>query len=141
MSRESQYTPTEAKYKGTADENYVTYDLRQQTRGDTTALYPKVKRVYFAGDVQDWEVGTFEKKSGRSVFGVRIEYERRRDGYERKGYTAERNGTTYEVPPTTVEPSVSHYSQVVEVPKEAQNIRFQGTQLPERYRSALQNVK
>jgi hypothetical protein len=35
------YRPTEAKYKGGADEMYVTYDLEQHTRGGGTALYPK----------------------------------------------------------------------------------------------------
>ncbi len=45
------YRPTESKYKGDAKEMYVTYDIEQKTRGDSTAMYPKVKRVYIAGDV------------------------------------------------------------------------------------------
>lgn len=49
------YRPTEAKYKGGAHEMYVTYDLEQQTRRGS-AIYPKAKRVYIAGDVQDWQV-------------------------------------------------------------------------------------
>ena len=32
---------------------YVTYDLEQQTRGGGSAIYPKVKRVYIAGDVSN----------------------------------------------------------------------------------------
>src|SRR5689334_19774172 len=45
----SSYRPTEAKYKGGAQEMYVTYDLPQATRSGDGALYPKVKRVYIAG--------------------------------------------------------------------------------------------
>ena len=141
MSNKSNYTPTEAKYKGTAQENYITYDLEQETRGTTSAMYPKVKRVYIAGDVQDWDVGTFEKQSRRTVYGVRIDYEQKREGYRRKAYNGERNGTTYEVPATAVEPSISRYTKVVEIPEVAQNVRFQGTKLPKKYRSAMQNVR
>ncbi len=35
------YQPTESKYKGGADEMYITYDLEQPTRGGGKALYPK----------------------------------------------------------------------------------------------------
>ena len=45
------YRPTESKYKGGAHEMYVTYDLEQKTRGGDMAIYPKVRRVYIAGDV------------------------------------------------------------------------------------------
>lgn len=141
MSTSSDYTPTEAKYKGSAEEHYITYDLKQSTRGGSSTMYPKVKRVYVAGDVMDWEVGQFEKQSGRSVHGVRIDYEQRREGYRRKAYTAERNGKTYRVPATTVEPSVSNNTKVVEIPERAQNVKFRGTKLPQKYRSAIQNVR
>lgn len=141
MSRQSRYTPTEAKFKGTAEDQYITYDLEQKTRGDSSAMYPKVKRVYIAGDVDGWDVGEFEKKSGRTVHGVRVDYEQRRDGYQRRGYIAHRNGASYHVPPTTVEPSVSRYSKIVEIPEKAENVKFRGTTLPQKYRSALQNVR
>jgi hypothetical protein len=62
------YRRTEAKYKGGAHEMYVTYDLEQRTRGDKTAVYPKAKRVYIAGEVRDWEVGDFQKKTGPYTF-------------------------------------------------------------------------
>ena len=89
------YHATESKYKGGAREMYVTYDLEQETRGGDTALYPKVKRVYIAGDVTGWQVGDFEKRSGKRVHGVRVEYEQSREGYTRKGYAAKR-GDTYD---------------------------------------------
>ena len=30
---------------------YITYDLEEKTRGGGTTLFPKVKRIYIAGDV------------------------------------------------------------------------------------------
>src|SRR2546425_7981162 len=101
-TRKSSYRTTESKYKGGAHEMFVTYDLEQKTRGGGKATYPKVKRVYIAGDVKNWKTGQVRKKSGREVHGVRIEYERSRTGHRRTGYTAERGGTQYEVPPTGV---------------------------------------
>ena len=66
------YQPTEAKYKGGAQEMYITYDLEQETRGGGHATYPKVKRVYIAGDVDDWQVGDFARKTGREIHGVKV---------------------------------------------------------------------
>ena len=63
---------------------YITYDLRQPTRGDGSAMYPKVKRVYIAGDVKVWKTGRMKKRSGRMVFGVEIKYEQTRAGYRRQ---------------------------------------------------------
>lgn len=140
-NKKSGYTPTEAKYKGGAQEMYVTYDLKQETRGGNTATYPKVKRVYVAGDVTDWDVGEFKKKSGRKAFGVKVAYEQRREGYRRRGYTAHRNGKKVEVPATEVAPSVSSFKKVVEVPEDATNIKFRGDKLPKRYESAAQSVR
>src|SRR5438445_19143 len=91
------YKSTESKYKGGAQEMFVTYDLWQDTRGEGQALYPKVKRVYIAGDVKDWHVGTFKKRTGREVHGIKIDYEQSRGGYTRRGYTATRGNTQYEV--------------------------------------------
>jgi hypothetical protein len=72
------YRFTESKYKGGAHEMYVTYDLKQQTRGEQHAVYPKVKRVYVSGNVMDWKTGIVRNKLGRQVHGVRIEYEQTR---------------------------------------------------------------
>jgi hypothetical protein len=137
----SGYRPTESKYKGGAREGYVTYDLRQETRGGGAAVYPKVKRVYIAGNVKDWAVGDFTKRSGRKAHGVRIEYEQTRGGYERKGFTAHRGSTTYRVRPAKIEPTRQRFSQVVEVPEAARNVRFHTGALPAQYRQALQAVR
>jgi hypothetical protein len=140
-ANEHRYTPTEAKYKGRAREMYVTYDLPQSTRGEGRALYPKVRRVYVAGDVQNWRLGTFEKRTGRKVHGVRIDYEQSRAGYERRGYTARRGGTTYQVSPARVAGGTAHFSKVIEVPEGARNVQFHKGELPRKYRHALQDVR
>ncbi len=81
---------------------YVTYDIELKTRASNTALYPKVKRVYIAGDVKDWKKGTFKKRTGREVHGVLIEYEQSRQRYQRRAYTAKRGDTTHQVSPSSV---------------------------------------
>jgi hypothetical protein len=135
------YKTTASKYKGGAEEMYVTYDLWQATRGDSPALYPKVKRVYIAGHVTDWHVGTFAKRTGKHVHGVKIEYEQSRAGYTRRGYTTTRGARRHPMPPTQMKKSTARFAQVVEVPEAAQNVQFHRGELPEKYRAALQHVR
>jgi len=137
------YRPTEAKYKGGAHEMFVTYDLEQRTRGGGSATYPKVKRVYIAGEVKDWKAGDVRKKSGREVHGLRIEYEQTRARHHRHGYPAHRGDTTYEVKPASVAAASQRFTQVVEVPDAARNVHFYTDQskLPEKYQHALQHVR
>ena len=135
------YRRTESKYKGGAEELYVTYEVEQPTRGGNKTLYPKVKRVYIAGHVTDWQVGEFTKKSGRTVYGVKVDYEQHRQGPQREAYNATRAGRRTAVRSASVDPSISAFSQIVEVPPDAQNIQFQGKKLPAKYRTALQNVR
>ena len=137
------YYPTESKYKGGAHEMYVTYDVKQKTRSGDSKLYPKVKRVYIAGEVKDWKTGNIKKRSGRTVHGVAIEYEQSRKGFQRRGFTAERGRTSYTVRPSSTGPISQTFRQVLEVPQDAQNIHFyrNAQKLPAKYRSALQNVR
>jgi hypothetical protein len=135
------YKTTASKYKGGAEEMYITYDLLQATRGESQALYSKVKRVYIAGKVKGWQVGTFEKRTGKTVHGVKIDYEQSREGYRRQGYTATRGNTSYHVPPTLVRAGTASFSKIVAVPEEAQNVQFHAAKLPEKYRHALQDVR
>ena len=140
---ERRYHPTESKYKGGAHEMYVTYDLEQKTRSDGSATYPKVKRVYIAGQVLDWKAGVVKKKSGREVYGVLINYEQSRKSYHRKGYTAHRGKTTYATSPASVGATSQKFAQVIEVPERAGNVRFYTDigELPATYRHALQRVR
>jgi hypothetical protein len=124
------YKPTKFNAKGGAEEMYVTYDLQQRAANGKPAVFPKVKRVYIAGDVQNWHVGDFEMRSGRTAHGVRIEYEQ-----SRKGYTRTRDGDT-----SHIAPGMSLFTKVVEVPDRALNIAFH-TELPEEYKTALGDVR
>ena len=137
------YRRTESKYKGGAHQMYVTYDLEQRTRGAHSAVYPKVKRVYIAGDVKGWKAGAQQKRTGREVHGVRIEYEQRRQGYRRKSYAAQRGKTGYSVEAASVGAVAQRFVQVVEVPERARNVHFypQHAALPAKYREALQRVR
>ena len=137
------YRPTESKYKGGAHEMYVTYDLKQKTRGGDNKLHPKVKRVYIAGDVKDWKTGNIKKRSGRTVHGVAIEYEQSRKSFQRRGFSAARGQTRYAVKPSSVGRATQRFRQVLEVPQHAQNIHFyrSAQKLPQKYRNALQNIR
>jgi hypothetical protein len=135
------YKTTESKYKGGAREMYITYDLWQTTRGERPALYPKVKRVYIAGEVEDWRVGIFEKRTGKKVHGVKLNYAQSRARHTRQGYTATRGDTRYRIPPTQMKESKTRFSKIVEVPEAAQNVRFHAGELPPHYRQALQAVR
>jgi hypothetical protein len=137
------YRPTESKYKGGAREMYVTYDLEQKTRGEHQAVYPKVKRVYVAGNVKDWKSGTVRNKLGREVHGVRIEYEQGRRGYRRRGYAAQRGETEYPAAAATVAKTAQKFAQVVEVPVAAKHVHFYSdyAELPLKYQDALQRVR
>jgi hypothetical protein len=120
---------------------YVTYDRLQKTRGASPALYPKVKRVYIAGKVKNWRVGTFANRTGKKIYGVKIDYEQSREGYMRKEYTATRGDTQYQVPPVRVKASTSSFSKIVAVPEDAQDVQFRMGSLPREYRDALQDVR
>src|SRR6266567_611753 len=138
----TRYHPTESKDKGGAHQMYVTYDLEQRTGGVQTAIYPKVKRVYIAGDLKGWNAGAVRKRTGREVHGVRIEYEQSRQGYRRKAYGVHRGRTDYAVGPASVRSTAQRFVQVVEVPERARNVHFypQHAALPAKYREALQRV-
>lgn len=104
-------------------EMYVTYDLAQRTRGGGSAIFPKVKRVYIPGDVIEWGVGRFRKRSGRMVYGVRITYELG-DGTAPVGIRTVASATN-------VQPAASgarRYTQVVELPDAARNIQLHEAQ-------------
>jgi len=143
MTEKRGYRPTESQYKGGADEMYITYDREQKTRGGNYALYPKIKRIYIAGDVKDWKVGTFKKRTGREVHGVLIEYEQSRKGYRRQAYSAKRGKTAYKVSQASVKPATQKFTKIIEVPEQAKNVRFHKdtSRLPDKYRHAFQNVR
>ena len=121
---------------------YVTYDLEHRTRSGT-AIYPKTKRVCIAGNVTDWHAGTVQKRTGRKLRGVRLEQKQSRAGYSRTAYTAERGGASYEAVPASIGKTSQRFVQIVEVPEAAHNEQFHTdtSNLPDKYRHALQNVR
>ena len=137
------YRSTESKFKGGAEEMYVTYDLEQKTRGKEPTEFPKIQRIYIAGRVKHWKTGNHLTRTGRKVHGLAVEYEQTRSGYRRKAFTVKRGKTSYRVAPATVKSTSQSFTKVVPLPKGARNVHFYGSakSLPMRYRSALQNVK
>jgi hypothetical protein len=111
------YRATESKYKGGAREMYVTYDLEQRTRSGQGAIFPKVKRVYVAGDVKDWKRGIVRNKLGREVHGVQIEYEQTRKGYRPQGYAAHRGKTEYTAGAVSVGATAQRFAGVAVIPR------------------------
>jgi hypothetical protein len=143
ISTRRHYRPTESKYKGGANDMFVTYDLPQMTRSGRSAMVPKVKRVYIAGDVNDVSTGSMLKRSGRRVRGVRIGYCQTREGYSRREFVAHREGRAHPVSAALVKPAKQKFTEVVEVPEKARNVHFYRSRelLPERYAHALQRVR
>jgi hypothetical protein len=114
-------------------EMYVTYDLAQRTRGGGTAIFPKVKRVYIPGDLVEWGVGHFRKRSGRPVYGVRITYEIGDEAAPAparsiKSDTPSRNRTS------SKKPTARRFTQVVDLPSAARNVQLHEAQRPGRGR-------
>ncbi len=142
-SKSRRYKPTEAKFKGGAAECYVTYDLPQANRSKQV-LMPKVKRVYVAGKILKWSgARKMQKRSGKVVRGLRVVYAQSRSSYDRRGFAAKRGATRFAVSPAHVGRAKEQFSQVVEVPEKARNVKFHATasSLPEKYRHALQRVR
>jgi hypothetical protein len=142
-AKKRRYRPTESQYKGGADEMYITYDREQKTSSGKSAVYPKVKRVYIAGDVKGWKVGDFKNRMGRDVHGVMIEYQQSRKGYRRQGFSAKRGKTSYKVEPASVDSASQVFRKIVEIPDKAKNVHFHksASRLPDKYQEALQNVR
>jgi len=135
---------TGSKYKGGAHHDmFVVYDLKPRTRTGTSALYPKVKRVHIAGNVEKVTKGRMRKRSGRQVRGVRIEYVHTRKGYRREPFLEYWNIEPHLVEPRAVRPAQQRFIQMVELPERAHNVRFYPSreQLPEKYAHALQRVR
>ena len=142
-SSSGRYRSTESKYRRAAEDMFVVYDLKQRTRSGASALYPKVKRVHIAGDVEKVTNGLTRKRSGRKVRGVRIEYLHTRKGYRREPFMEYWNIEPHLVEPRAVRPAQQRLTRVVELPERARNVRLYPSRelLPEKYAHALQRVR
>ena len=143
MVQANRYRSTTSKYKGGAQEMYVTYDIRRETRSGSQTFFPKVKRVYIAGDIKNVKTGDVKKRSGRAVHGVMINYEQSRSAAGRRGFTAQRGRTSYAVKPSHMPGSRQTFTKVVEIPGDARGVHFyrNSKQLPAKYKSALQDIR
>ncbi len=143
QSNPDRYHSTTSKYKGGAQEMYVTYDIKRETRSGSQTYFPKVKRVYISGDIKNVKTGEVKKRSGREVRGVMINYEQSRRGADRQGFTAHRGHTTYSVKSAHMHGSSQKFTKVVEIPEDARSVHFyrNSKQLPAKYKSALQDVR
>jgi hypothetical protein len=113
-------------------EMYITYELAQRTRGGGSAIFPRVKRVYIPGDVVEWGVGRFRKRSGRMVHGVRITY-RMRDGAAPEEPRKAPRSTTNTAGGDTSAPA-RRFTQVIDLPDAARNVQLHEAQRPGRAR-------
>ncbi len=86
--------------------------------------------------MDDWKVGTFVKRTGRKVRGVKIDYRQSRSAYKRLPRpTAPKND------PVKVAKGSSRFTKIVEVPKTAESVRFHTDRLRRKYQSAPQSVR
>ncbi len=105
------YKDTTEKYKGPTKTYWITYEV---PRKGAEEPMDRAKRFYVPGKLQKTEgPGTFENKVGHKKFGIRVTYEKAREGY-----AAERGETEYDVGET--ETSVT---KIVELPEDAVNVK------------------
>ena len=142
-TRNHRYRPTVSQFKGGVDEMYVIYDMDQKSRGGGHAIYPKVRRVYIAGDVQSWTVGEVKKRSGRLVYSVTVSDHIGRRGLPAQGVYGQSGPDQLQGSPASVKASSQIIRKIVEVPRDAQNVHFYQDmkRLPEKYRQAFQDVR
>ncbi len=137
ITQKHNYNSIESEYKTRSRNMFITYDLEQRTRNGNTAIYPKIKRVYIAGNIKDWKVGRMHKKSGREVRGISITYEQTRKGYDHKNFEFKCDNIKYEIPTSIVSITYQEFTQIVEVPDNAKNMRFFAdvSELPNKYKN------
>jgi hypothetical protein len=150
-------------YKGGSDQWFVTYELGpypEEDPGDDGSC-PQVTRVYLSGDLRHWELGTFTTRSGASVYGVKIEYERTHDCHHARSEADEpkphcsalRHGSELgpgsalgpgRAPGPNPAPgqnpgSSGCFVKIIELPPGATDIEVRAA-LPDRYRHALHRL-
>lgn len=105
------YQETTEKYKGETKTYWITYEVPSKGAEEPV---DKAKRFYVSGKVVRTEgPDTFENRMGNQTFGLKVTYEN-----PREGYTATRGGTEYEV-----EGAVTRVEKIVELPKDARNVK------------------
>jgi hypothetical protein len=126
---ETALTRARAAREVRAQEMYVSYDLPQRTRGGGTAIFPKVKRVYIPGEIQEWAVGNFRKRSGRHVFGVKVTYRVPAEPTIEESQTDSRPDAGRV---SRIHPTYRRFTQVIGLPEAARNVQLHEAQAPGR---------
>ncbi|MGZ7133701.1 MAG: hypothetical protein ACXVH4_03110 [Halobacteriota archaeon] len=106
------YKETTEKYKGATKTYWITYEV---PRKGAEEPMDRAKRFYVPGELQKTEgPGTFENKRGHEKFGIKITYEK-----PREGYATERGATEYDVGETETK-----VTKIVELPEDAINVNI-----------------
>ncbi len=106
------YKETTEKFKGPTKTYWITYEV---PRKGAEEPMDKAKRFYVPGELRKKEgPGTFENKMGHKKFGIKITYEK-----PREGYVAERGETEYDVEETETD-----VTKIVELPEDALNVKI-----------------
>ncbi len=104
------YKETTEKYKGPTKTYWITYEV---PRKGAEEPMDRAKRFYVPGELQKTEgPGMFENKMGRKKFGIKITYEK-----PREGYAAERGETEYDVGETQ-----TTVTKIVGLPENAMHV-------------------
>ena len=108
------YRPSEYPRVGPGKYYYIFYENLEQTRSGKKVWKPRAKRVYISGRLKSWKKGTFVKRSGSRVFGIKFVYEN-----TRKPFKAQRDSTKYSVGRATMD-----VKKIMELPKNARKVRI-----------------
>lgn len=122
LTSEAQGFPPTHLYKGGSEQWFVTYELQLDSSDEGSC--PQVTRVYLSGDLRGWELGSFTTRSGATVHGVKIEYERTDDHHRLRDDAAE------------YETGTRSFAKIIELPAGATDVALRSA-LPDRYRHAL----
>ncbi len=104
------YKETTEKFKGPTKTYWITYEI---PRKGAKEPMDRAKRFYVPGELEKTEgPRTFANKMGHKKFGMRITYEK-----PREGYAAERGATEYDV-----EETETTVTKIVELPDDATHV-------------------
>jgi hypothetical protein len=116
---------------------YVTYDLPQQqieasNRGGPS-LIRGAKKIFIPGRLIHWQIGEHEAASGKKVSGVKIRFSGLRvSEHPEDPSLPEHLQSATQTPDEKIE--------IVEVPSHATDVQIHQGDLPEEYRSALEEA-
>lgn len=106
------YKETTEKFKGPTKTYWITYEFPRKGAEEPVN---RAKRFYVPGELQKTEgPGVFENKMGHNKFGIKVTYEK-----SREGYTAERGETEYDV-----EETETTVTKIVGLPEDAINVKI-----------------